>query len=45
MGFGFDPIFVPDGSAMTFAELDPATKHAISHRADAFRKLAAACLA
>ncbi len=45
MGFGFDPIFVPDGYAMTFAELDPATKHAISHRADAFRKLVAACLA
>ena len=44
MGFGFDPIFVPDGHAKTFAELDPATKHAISHRADAFRKLIAACL-
>jgi len=45
MGFGFDPIFVPDGYDMTFAELDPATKHAISHRADAFSKLVAACLA
>lgn len=43
MGFGFDPIFVPEGYDRTFAELDPATKHAISHRADAFRKLAAAC--
>lgn len=44
MGFGFDPIFVPKGHAETFAELDPGTKHAISHRADAFRKLEAACL-
>jgi XTP/dITP diphosphohydrolase len=44
MGFGFDPIFVPEGYDKTFAELDPATKHAISHRADAFRKLVAACL-
>lgn len=45
MGFGFDPVFVPDGYDETFAELDPATKHAISHRADAFRQLVAACLA
>lgn len=44
MGFGFDPIFVPEGYDKTFAELDPDTKHAISHRADAFRKLVAACL-
>jgi len=44
MGFGFDPIFVPDGYEKTFAELDPATKHAISHRADAFEKLVRACL-
>lgn len=44
MGFGFDPVFVPVGHEKTFAELDPATKHAISHRADAFRKLVAACL-
>jgi XTP/dITP diphosphohydrolase len=44
MGFGFDPVFVPEGYDMTFAELDPATKHAISHRADAFRQLVAGCL-
>jgi len=41
MGFGYDPVFVPEGSAQTFAEIDPAHKHAISHRADAFAKLVA----
>ncbi len=45
MGFGFDPVFVPKGYDKTFAELDPATKHSISHRADAFKKLVKACLA
>jgi XTP/dITP diphosphohydrolase len=44
-GFGYDPIFVPEGGSETFGEIDPVQKHAISHRADAFRKLAAACLA
>ncbi|MBK5909908.1 non-canonical purine NTP pyrophosphatase, RdgB/HAM1 family [Rhodothalassium salexigens] len=38
-GFGFDPVFVPDGHDQTFAEMDPAAKHAMSHRADAFAKL------
>ncbi len=42
MGFGYDPVFVPLGGALTFAELDPAEKHRISHRADAFAKLVAA---
>jgi len=38
-GFGYDPIFVPDGHDITFGEMDPDAKHAISHRADAFRQL------
>jgi len=43
-GFGYDPIFVPDGHAITFAEMDPAAKHAMSHRARAFEQFVAACL-
>ena len=43
-GFGYDPMFVPRGHDLTFGEMDPAAKHAISHRAAAFGKLAAACL-
>jgi XTP/dITP diphosphohydrolase len=43
-GFGFDPMFVPDGHGETFGEMDPDLKHRISHRADAFRQLVAACL-
>lgn len=38
-GFGYDPIFTPDGFEETFGEMDPARKHAMSHRADAFRRL------
>lgn len=41
LGFGYDPVFVPAGREQTFAELDPAEKHAMSHRADAFAKLVA----
>lgn len=41
-GFGYDPIFLPDGHAQTFGEMDPAAKDAMSHRADAFEKLKAA---
>ena len=41
LGFGYDPVFVPAGNTLTFAEIDPAEKHAISHRADAFAKLVA----
>ena len=40
-GFGYDPIFVPDGETRTSAELSPAEKDAISHRGKAFRALAA----
>lgn len=40
-GFGYDPIFVAAGDSRTFAEIDPAEKHAISHRARAFAKLCA----
>jgi XTP/dITP diphosphohydrolase len=42
LGFGYDPVFVPEGHGQTFAEMDPAEKHAISHRAKAFAKLKAA---
>jgi XTP/dITP diphosphohydrolase len=41
-GFGYDPIFVPDGSRRTTAEMSPAEKDAISHRGRAFRALAPA---
>ncbi|MFA7263828.1 MAG: non-canonical purine NTP pyrophosphatase [Caulobacter sp.] len=41
-GFGYDPIFVPDGYSQTFGEMDPARKDALSHRARAFDKLKAA---
>ncbi len=43
-GFGYDPMFVPNGHERTFGEMDPVQKHAMSHRADAFRKLVTACL-
>lgn len=42
-GFGYDPMFIPDGYDMTFGHFDPEKKHQISHRADAFRQLVAAC--
>lgn len=44
-GFGYDPVFVAVGETETFGEMDPARKHAMSHRADAFAKLKAGLLA
>lgn len=38
-GFGYDPIFVPEGHDISFAQMEPAQKHAMSHRADAFAQL------
>ena len=38
-GFGFDPMFQPDGETETFGEMDPDRKHAMSHRAVAFAKM------
>lgn len=44
-GFGYDPVFVADGYDITFGEMNPADKHAISHRADAFQQMVSACFA
>lgn len=44
-GFGFDPMFLPDSETETFGEMNPAKKHSMSHRADAFAKLVAGCFA
>ena len=41
-GFGYDPMFVPVGHDLTFGEMEPAAKHRMSHRADAFAKFMAA---
>ncbi|HUH23879.1 MAG TPA: RdgB/HAM1 family non-canonical purine NTP pyrophosphatase [Brevundimonas sp.] len=43
-GFGYDPIFQPEGSELTFGEMDPIEKDAISHRARAFARLKAALI-
>ena len=43
-GFGYDPMFVPEGHTLTFGEMEPDAKHAISHRARAFQQFASACL-
>ena len=43
LGHGYDPIFQPDGHAVTFGEMDRWQKNQISHRADAFRKLITEC--
>jgi XTP/dITP diphosphohydrolase len=43
-GFGFDPIFIPDGHKKTFGEMNQDKKHKMSHRSIAFGKLVNACL-
>jgi XTP/dITP diphosphohydrolase len=43
-GFGYDPMFVPDGETLTFGELAPTRKQAMSHRARAFKLFVDACL-
>jgi XTP/dITP diphosphohydrolase len=45
LGFGYDPIFVPEGFRMTFGEMAPAEKHAMSHRARAFAKFVNSAIA
>ena len=44
-GFGYDPMFLPLGGDLTFGEMDPDAKHAISHRAVAFHQLVEQCFA
>lgn len=43
IGHGYDPMFMPDGYDITFAEMDADEKNRVSHRADAFKKLIAGC--
>ena len=43
-GFGYDPLFIPQGGDLTFGEMEPAAKDAISHRTRAFEKLRAALI-
>jgi XTP/dITP diphosphohydrolase len=42
-GFGYDPMFLPEGGDRTFGEMDPTAKHAASHRARAFAQVMVAC--
>lgn len=44
-GFGYDPIFIPNGDMRTYGEMEPAEKDSTSHRADAFAKMLAKCFA
>jgi XTP/dITP diphosphohydrolase len=41
MGFGYDPVFIPAGKSLTFAEMDLPEKNSMSHRARALEKLSA----
>ena len=38
-GFGYDPIFIPDGSKLTFSQMNPKKKYKLDHRAKAFKKI------
>ncbi len=40
-GFGYDPVFIPEGSELTFGEMAPSEKKTLSHRGEAFRKMRA----
>lgn len=42
-GFGYDPMFVPEGGTETFGEMEPGAKHAVSHRARAFAQVMKSC--
>ena len=42
-GFGYDPMFIPDGYTETFGEMNPVKKHSISHRSIAYKKLIKKC--
>ena len=42
-GFGYDPMFLPEGGASTFGEMEPNAKHKLSHRARAFAQVMASC--
>jgi XTP/dITP diphosphohydrolase len=42
-GFGYDPMFIPEGATRTFGELEPEAKHAVSHRARGFAQVMASC--
>jgi XTP/dITP diphosphohydrolase len=44
VGFGYDPMFVPQGGSQTYGEMDPAEKHATSHRARAFAQIMRSCI-
>ncbi len=45
VGFGYDPMFQPNGETRTFSEMKPEEKQAISHRAHAFKQLIETCFA
>ena len=42
-GFGYDPMFLPEGGSLTFGEMEPDAKHTVSHRARAFAQVMVAC--